>query len=107
MRHNAEQLEFDLVSPHLGAPAWQFTPREIHMLWGRIQHLDSLNPAGIQPSTELGELRVLIGAKAFQGSRRTWERRLQRDPIRFRKMLLALRTELEILARTANQKLTT
>jgi hypothetical protein len=89
------QLEFDLVSPELGAPdlpALDAGDADLRELRGRLQHEDLL--AGLRPvipSDELDQARVLLGETEWKKNHRLWERRFKTNPRRFRKVLLSLR----------------
>lgn len=99
-----EQLEFDLVSPWLAAPSRveQRLLDEAAELLG--QGRDKMRLARIAaelqrqevlvqvaPSTELAELRVLLGPAIWKKARRRWERRLKKNPMLARRAIIVLR----------------
>lgn len=102
-----EQLEFDLVSPHLAEdPNQRELIEEAQRLLSEakcqitlakisaaLHHQDSLLYAS--PGNELAELRVLIGEAAFKKSRRCWERRLKANAVAVRKVIVVLKQLLQ------------
>lgn len=96
-----EQLEFDLVSPSLAGPgphqeAALRLDEENKLLLTHIacelDRQDQLQgPLAPKPSTEMGELQVLLGPIEWKKSKRRWERRLKKNVLAVRKVIIVLR----------------
>ena len=103
-RHNAEQLEFDLVVPGLAGQdaneerlldeaAALLKEGEDKVMLARIAnelHREELIICPT-PSNELAELKVLIGPTAWKKDGAAWTRRLHKNLRAFRKVLVVLR----------------
>ena len=106
-----DQLEFDFVSPWLGNP----TRDELRILNEATELLSKgeqmlvlrklaseLQRQALQldpnPSSELDELKVLLGSAAWKKSETQWRRRVRQNPSRVRKVILCMRALYELSA---------
>ena len=100
----SEQTEFDFVGPDLAGidPYEQRLLEEALALQGHatqkrlmakiyteLRQQESI--IAPQPSTELNDLRLLLGEQAWVKSRRRWERRLKRNVVSVRRVIIVLR----------------
>ena len=100
-----EQLEFDLVSPWLGeapesarlkkqaerAAKLSDEKRWLASVANKLHREDLLGPLFSKPGNELAELKVLLGRTEFEKEERTWKRRLKKNVVAVRKVIVCLK----------------